>query len=155
MATFLGTYENRLDSKGRISVPALFRAQLPEPHNQTVVLFPSYRAAAIEGCAMDFIEQLGESISEIDLFSDDQDDLATSLFSDSQPLGMDKEGRIVLPAELMAHAGITDRGCFVGKGPLFQIWQPDALAAHKAEARHRARTKGLTLPIRPRRDGGA
>jgi MraZ protein len=153
VATFLGTYENRIDSKGRISVPALFRAQLPEAHGQTVVLFPSYRAPAIEGCGMDFIEQLGDSISEIDLFSDDQDDLATSLFSDSQPLGLDREGRVVLPGELMKHAGITDRACFVGKGRLFQIWRPDALTAHKSEARQRARTKGLTLPIRPRRGG--
>jgi len=153
LATFLGTYENRIDSKGRISVPSLFRAQLPEVGGMSVVLFPSYRAQAVEGAGMDFIEQLGERVNEIDLFSDEQDDIATSLFSDCQPLSMDKEGRVVLPSSLMAHAGITDKACFVGKGPLFQIWEPMALAAHKSEARQRAKTKGLTLPVKPRGGG--
>lgn len=153
MATFLGTYENRIDSKGRISVPSLFRAQLPEPHAMTVVLFPSYRAQAIEGAGMAFIDQLGDRVNEIDLFSDDQDDIATSLFADCQPLSMDKEGRIVLPSDLMAHAGITDKACFVGKGPIFQIWEPTALLSHKTEARQRARTKKLTLPIKPGASG--
>jgi len=90
---------------------------------------------------------------EIDLFSDDQDDIATSLFADCQPLSMDKEGRIVLPSDLMAHAGITDKACFVGKGPIFQIWEPTALLSHKTEARQRARTKKLTLPIKPGASG--
>ncbi len=149
MAVFIGTFANKVDRKGRVSVPAQFRQTLAGQSFQGIVAFRSYRAAAIEACGIDFMERLNDSIATLDLFSDAQDDLAATIFADSQQLPFDGDGRIILPPRLAEHAGIAERAAFVGKGPIFQIWEPDALETHKADARTRARSQGLTVPLRP------
>lgn len=146
MAVFIGTFENRVDRKGRVSVPAPFRQALGQQGFHGIVAFRSYRAPAIEACGMDFMERLGTSVGDFDLFSDTHDDLATTIFADSQQLAFDGEGRIMLPHLLSEHAGIGERAAFVGKGQIFQIWEPAALTAHKENARRRARSEGLTVP---------
>jgi len=146
VAVFIGTFENKVDQKGRVSVPAVFRQSLAGLSFSGIVAFRSHRADAIEGCGMDFMEQMIARVSEIDLFSETHDDLATTVFSDSQQLPFDGTGRIMLPQGFREHAGITDRAAFVGMGQLFQIWEPSALERHKAAARDRARTQRLTIP---------
>jgi len=152
VAVFIGTFENKVDRKGRVSVPAQFRQTLAGQSFPGIVAFRSYRAAAIEACGIDFMERLNDSIATMDLFSDAHDDLAATIFADSMQLPFDGEGRIILPPRLAKHAGIGDRAAFVGKGPVFQIWEPGALDSYKEAARERARTQGLTLPLRG--DGG-
>ncbi len=154
VAVFIGTFENKVDSKGRVSVPAQFRQILAGQSFQGIVAFRSYRVAAIEACGIDFMERLNDGMATMDLFSDAHDDLAATIFADSQQLPFDGDGRIILPAQLVAHAGISERAAFVGKGPIFQIWEPAALEAHMDEARARARSQGLTLPLRPHDGGG-
>ena len=150
MAVFIGTFENKVDRKGRVSVPAQFRQALAGQSFQGIVAFRSYRAAAIEACGIDFMERLNDGMSSsMDLFSDAHDDLAATIFADSQQLPFDGDGRIILPALFGGHAGISERAAFVGMGPIFQIWEPAALEAHKEAARARARSQGLTLPLRP------
>jgi MraZ protein len=146
---FIGTFENKVDRKGRVSVPAPFRQSLATESFLGIVAFNSYRSSAIEACGIEFIERLNESVSEMALFSDEQDDLAATIFADSQQLPFDGDGRIMLPAKMAQHAGITDRAAFVGKGPIFQIWQPESLERYKTEARKRAKSQGLTLSLRP------
>ena len=146
LAIFIGTFENKVDKKGRVSVPAPFRAALAGQGFQGIVAFPSHRADAVEGCGMDFMEELNQRVSGFDIFSKERDDLSFTIFSDSHTVPFDGEGRVVLPKELLEAAGITDRAAFVGKGRTFQIWEPNALHLIKAAARKRAREQRLTLP---------
>jgi MraZ protein len=154
VSVFIGTFENKIDRKGRVSVPAQFRQTLAGQSFQGIVAFRSYRAAAVEACGIDFMERLNDGMSSMNLFSDDHDDLAATIFADSQQMPFDGDGRIILPARLAAHAGISDRAAFVGKGPIFQIWEPAALETYMDAARARARSQGLTLPLRPNDGGG-
>ena len=148
MTFFIGTYENRLDKKGRVSVPAPFRAMLGDSAFKGVVVFPSYRALALEACSQEFLRQLHHNMSgSFDLFSEEQDDLATSILAASHPLQIDQDGRIVLPPDFLEHAGLDDRAAFVGMGDIFQIWHPTRLAERKKEARERAKARKLTLPL--------
>ncbi len=55
MAVFIGTFENKVDRKGRVSVPAQFRQTLAAQSFQGIVAFRSYRADAIEACGFDFM----------------------------------------------------------------------------------------------------
>ena len=146
MAIFIGTFENKVDAKGRVSVPAQFRQALAGQPFNGIAAFRSHRADAVEGCGMDFMEQMIARVGALDLFAAESDDLATTIFSDSQQLSFDSTGRIQLPENFRAHAEITDKAAFVGMGQLFQIWQPGKLEAHKAAARQRARDQRLTLP---------
>jgi len=154
VAVFIGTFENKVDRKGRVSVPAQFRQTLASQSFPGIVAFRSYRAAAIEACGIDFMERLNDSVTSMNLFSDPQDDLAATIFADSIQLPFDGEGRILLPPRFAEHAGIGDRAAFVGKGPVFQIWEPGALETYKEAARERARTQGLTLQLRDGNGGG-
>ena len=72
------------------------------------------------------MEQLASATDKMGVFDGTVDDLSAMLFADARPLSFDVTGRIVIPADLLAHAGITDRAIFVGRGNSFQIWNPDA-----------------------------
>ena len=152
MALFLSTYVNKVDKKGRVSVPSQFRAALAGQEFHGVILFRSSKFDALEGFTWDFMRDLADRVDSFDLFSDAQDDLATSIFSDSMQLPFDNEGRIILPQSLMDHAGIGEQAAFVGLGKKFQLWSPDRLQKRQADARKNVQDKGLTIP---HRDGGS
>lgn len=145
---FIGTFENKIDRKGRVSVPYSFRQTINTQTFNGIVAFASYREEAIEASSYNFLERVNESMESLDLFSKEHDDLATSILGSSHTLSFDPEGRIVMPPELRDYAGIGDRAAFVGKGILFQIWEPGALRKHMEEARARAKAEGRSLSLR-------
>ena len=139
MTLFLSSYENRLDNKGRISVPASFRASLSSEKFAGVVLYRSFTNNCIEGMSMSRMEQLSAATDKMGVFDGTLDDLSAMLFADARPLSFDVTGRIVIPADLLAHAGIKDRAIFVGRGNSFQIWNPDAFREMQSGALSRLR----------------
>jgi MraZ protein len=153
VALFLSTFVNKVDRKGRVSVPAPFRNAVRDQAFKGIVAFRSYREAAIEACAIDRMEQLSQSIDALDQFSEEQDDFASTIFADAHQLPIDGDGRIILPSPLMDHAGISDAAAFVGRGATFQIWNPEAFERHQGEARTRAGRRGATLRLTPREGG--
>lgn len=146
MALFLSSYVNKVDRKGRVSVPAPFRAALVGQAFQGVVLFRSNGHACLEGFGNDAMEELGARLDHFDLFSADQDDLATAIFGQAVQLPFDGEGRILLPADMVSFAGLADQAAFVGLGRKFQVWNPAAFEKRREAARESVRAKGLTLP---------
>ncbi len=91
-------------------------------------------------------EALSAPLQQLDMFSEEQDDLAAALFADAYPVDSDKEGRIIVPEILKQHAGLTEGVAFMGLGRTFQIWEPAAAERRRVEARERVRARGLTLP---------
>lgn len=154
MALFIDTFVNRIDKKGRVSVPATFRAALAGQAYHGVVALPHFRYHAVQCAGIDWMQSLVAQMGQVDLFSDAHDDLSATLFSDAKQLAFDGEGRVVLPEVLVAHAALREEAAFVGRGDTFEIWEPAAFAAYKAEARRRALEKGFTLrPVGSRSDG--
>lgn len=146
MALFLSTYVNKVDKKGRVSVPAPFRAVLAPQAFQGIVLFRASARPCLEGFGMDMMEDLGQRLDRFDLFSEAQDDLAAAIFAGALPLPFDGEGRIQLPPDLAEHAAIGESAAFAGMGRKFQIWEPRALEARAKAARENVKSQGLTLP---------
>ncbi len=149
MVQFLGTHQNKLDTKGRVSVPAPFRAALKardETNGTHLVLRPSHQHPCIEAWPSTEFEALAAPLNRLDIFSQAHDDLAASLYSDAFAVDADKEGRIVLPDSLVSYAGLGETVVFMGLGRVFQIWEPAAAERRRVEARERARTHGFTLP---------
>ncbi len=132
---FLATHINRLDKKGRISVPASFRAALAGQPFQGIVAYPSLGNPCIEACSMDRIMKMNEFIESLPPFSEERDALATVIFGESVQLAFDSEGRVSVPAQLLAFAGIDSEAVFIGKGEIFEIWQPGKFEAHAKQAR--------------------
>jgi MraZ protein len=143
---FLSTFVNKVDRKGRVSVPATFRSALAtHRHPNQVVLIPSFKFEAIDGTSSDHLTEMMEGLNTLDQYSDRRDDLAL-LFAESRALQIDGEGRIVLPDDLKDHAHIEGEVAFVGLGTMFQLWEPGRFNRHRAEARERSRRGGVTLP---------
>ncbi len=150
MNQFLGTHQNRLDAKGRVSVPASFRTALRSGVDGdtvvSVILRPSHKYACIEGWPLAKFEALSTSLGKLNQFSDAHEDMAAALYADAFPVDSDKEGRIVIPTDLMTHAKLGNQVSFMGMGETFQIWEPAAGEARRAEARNGARLRELSLP---------
>ncbi|MBF0561540.1 MAG: division/cell wall cluster transcriptional repressor MraZ [Alphaproteobacteria bacterium] len=138
MALFLATFVNKVDKKGRVSVPATFRAALSQPSYAGVIAFRSFTVPCIEGRGMDWMERVAAGTDDMAAFSPEQDELTQLIFANSRQLPFDPEGRVVLPEEMMAHAGITEAAAFVGKGKTFQVWEPEAYRRVEEETLQRA-----------------
>ena len=123
MALFLSTIVNKIDNKGRVSIPAPFRSGLADQSFFGIVAFPSYQLSAIDACGIDRMEALSKSIDQID--NPDEIELASLSFAEAVQLAIDDDGRVVLPKKLSSHAQITNNILFVGKGPTFQMWNPE------------------------------
>tara|TARA_B100001121_G_scaffold304794_1_gene320923 strand:+ start:242 stop:697 length:456 start_codon:yes stop_codon:yes gene_type:complete len=131
---FLSTYENKIDKKGRVSVPASFRSYLSNLGYNGVICFPSFNNQSIEAWPQDRIEKISKSIDALDPFEEKKDFFATSILSESINLQFDSEGRISLISKLLKHAKIKNSMLFVGQGKTFQIWEPTTFEKFRVKA---------------------
>ena len=146
MAVFLSTYVNKVDRKGRVSVPAQFRASLAKTSSPgTIYLWPSLNHQALEGADQDYLDVLSDSLESPDLDADEREMIETFIFGKLIPLQIDGEGRIVLPKELAEFAGISEEAAFIGRRKSFQIWEPGALKAHEDALRDQVVRKDISL----------
>ncbi len=135
---FLSTYENRLDKKGRVSVPASFRSHLSKLGYNGVVCYPSFNNQSIEAWPQDRIEKISNAIDTLNPFEEKKDYFATSILSESINLQFDNEGRIFLTQKLLKHAKIKNTMIFVGQGKTFQIWEPTAFEKFRVQSRKKS-----------------
>jgi len=142
---FLSTYENRLDKKGRVSVPASFRSYLSNLGYNGVICYPSFNNQAIEAWSQDRVEKISNSIESLSPFEEKRDFFATSILSESINLQFDSEGRISLTSKLLKHAKIKNSILFVGQGKTFQIWEPTIFEKFKVVARKKANLSRASL----------
>lgn len=154
MRFFAGTTKgNKVDTKGRVSVPASFRKVLGGQEFQGVYVFPSHRYPCLEACGEERMNRYVESIQQLDEFSEEREIWEEIIFGSSEPLAFDGTGRIMLPRDKMEHAGITEAATFVGRGDSFQIWEPARHEEHAASAKQMASERKLSLPSAAKREG--
>ncbi|MCH7864282.1 MAG: division/cell wall cluster transcriptional repressor MraZ [Proteobacteria bacterium] len=154
MALFVGRYVNRIDKKGRVSVPKSFRLSFEDQSFNGLYVYPLFKFNAFEACGEEFMTRLSDSLEDLPMFSDQQDDLSVILES-AHRLPFDPEGRVALPKEVLKTTGITGQVLFVGRGRRFQIWEPKTYDRNRGEAFERVRARGATLQLRmpPKREG--
>ena len=135
---FLSSHENKLDKKGRVSVPATFRSHLSSMGYNGFISYPSFNYAALEACSQDRIEKLSNTIDTLNPFEEKRDYFATSVLSESENLQFDTEGRVSISEKLLNHAKIKNTVLFVGLGKTFQIWEPRNFEKFRSLARKKA-----------------
>tara|TARA_B100001057_G_scaffold458774_1_gene508366 strand:+ start:194 stop:658 length:465 start_codon:yes stop_codon:yes gene_type:complete len=135
---FLSSYENKIDKKGRVSVPATFRSYLNAIGYNGFIGYPSFNYSALEACSQDRIEKLSNTIDSLNPFEERRDYFATSILSESENLQFDTEGRVSLSEKLLSHAKIKSNVLFVGLGKTFQIWEPNIFEKFKVVAKKKA-----------------
>ena len=135
---FLSSFVNKIDKKGRVSVPATFRSHLNTLGYNGFISYPSFNHSALESCSQDRIEKLSNTIDSLNPFEEKRDYFATSVLSESENLQFDTEGRVSISQKLLNHAKIKNDVLFVGLGKTFQIWEPRNFDKFKAFARKKA-----------------
>lgn len=144
---FLDTIANKVDAKGRVSLPADYRAIVKELSTE-IVCYRSLTAPCIEGCTEDLLEKLATDIeNSTDFFSETQDDLTNLIFGDAKKFSFDSTGRIMLTEKLLKHAEITDTAVFVGKGRKFQIWSEKNWNEEEARLREKIKLRRPSLKM--------
>jgi len=153
VAQFISAYENKIDKKGRVSVPAAFRKALEADLNNNsatesgIFCFESLNKPCVQGGGQSYFTMLCAMIDQsFDPLVDTRDDFITSLIAGTVHLGLDADGRVTLPGDLIDIGGFEDAVAFVGMGSCFEMWQPQRFADHKAQARDRATQKRNLLP---------
>jgi MraZ protein len=150
---FLSTFVNKVDAKGRVSVPARFRDILEAQGARVLYARASTSGPAIVAGGLAWMEQLHAEVAAHDPSSEVHDDFAYALLGDTVELGLDGEGRVGFPDELMRHAGLDGAAAFVGMGSYFEIWEPRSLEARKVQARRATVERRGQLRL-PSREGG-
>ena len=135
---FLSTYENKLDKKGRVSVPASFRSYLSNLGYNGVICYPSFSNQSIEAWPQDRIEKISNAIDALNPFEEKKDYFATSILSESINLQFDSEGRILFTEKLLKHAKIKNNMLFVGQGKTFQIWDPTLFEKFRTQSKKKS-----------------
>ena len=155
MESFRGRFTNRIDAKGRVSVPAKFRTIVIAQGLNGIICSPSFKGPYLEAGGPAYGSMLDQMINRLGMFSDAHDNLAAALYGESQDISFDGDGRIVLPEEMRAHANIKDEAVFVGFGARFLIWEPAAYDKFRLNALSDAKSLGdLMQPANPVRPNG-
>jgi len=136
---FLSNAVNKIDSKGRVSVPALFRGVLQKRGLGELYALQAIDMAAIDAGGMDLLERYEARLAQDDPFLRSSDDMSFFCHGDGAFLKLDKDGRITVTDFIREHTGITDEVAFVGRGHFFQMWQPEKFHAYREEVRKRLR----------------
>ena len=142
---FLSSHENKIDKKGRVSVPAAFRSYLTTLGYNGFISYPSFSNPALECCTQDRIEKLSDSIDTLNPFEEKRDYFATAVLSESSNLVFDTEGRVQFSKKILNFAKIKTDILFVGLGKTFQVWDPKNFEKFKSFARKKALQSRSTL----------
>jgi MraZ protein len=139
MDRFVSNFTLRLDSKGRVSIPAPFRSVLTRDGFEGLYCYPTLDRPALDAGGHALLAEIEALIARFPAYFHERERFATALYGTSEVLRMDAEGRVVLPEALKTHAGITEAAAFVGLGNKFQIWEPHRFRAELAEATEQVR----------------
>ncbi len=134
---FLSNAVNRIDAKGRVSVPAHFRSVLQARGLTDLYALQSIDMAAIDAGGMDLLERFEQRLADDDPFMRASDDMSFYVHGDGAFLKLDGTGRITVTDFIREHTGISDEVHFVGRGQFFQMWSPERFAEHRKTVRAR------------------
>ncbi|MCH9764786.1 MAG: division/cell wall cluster transcriptional repressor MraZ [Alphaproteobacteria bacterium] len=156
MDRFVSTYTNKIDAKGRVSIPASFRNVLEsDGYSGGIYCYPSLDATALDAGGERLAQKIDGLLAGLPDYSDERDELSVALYGDVHILSIDGDGRIVLPQSLRDHAGLSAQVTFVGLGDKFQMWQPEQFQQRHSKAREKAKHhRTLFGAGRGAKDGG-
>jgi MraZ protein len=126
---FLGEFQHTIDEKGRLAVPAKFRAPLSDGLVVTRGLDRCLYLWTIEQW-----QQMAERLAKLPMMQGDARRVARHFFSGAVDVKLDKLGRIILPQFLREYAGLGDEVVVVGVYSRIEIWSKDGWGGERSLA---------------------
>ncbi len=124
MNRFLSNATKKIDSKGRVSVPASFRSVLTRLDIKDLYAIQDFVFPAITVGGPDLLDRYERSITQADPFSPDANDMSLLIHGGGIFLKLDGEGRLSVTDFIKDYTGISDQITFVGRSDHFQLWDP-------------------------------
>lgn len=135
MGRFLSNATNRIDAKGRVSVPASFRAVLSERGVQELYCLQDFIFPAISVGGPDLLDRYERQIASLDAFSPEANRMSLLVHGGGVFTKLDAEGRLMVTDFIRDFTAISSEVTFVGRSDHFQLWQPQAFHEAQAAAR--------------------
>jgi MraZ protein len=138
-ARFVGRYENKIDAKGRVSVPADLRRYLDPGSTEpatALYCFPSLLGAELQCGGPELVEILLQIVATADVFEGSRYELETLITEETERLYFDDNGRVVLAQHLRAHASLEGQVGFSGRGSHFVMAAPEARSSLRDRVRN-------------------
>ena len=134
VSDFIGRYLNKVDKKGRVSVPAGWRPSLISKDFSGIIAQSSLSEKAIDAYPRDYLELLQGKLDLNDPLLEENEYESTVIFGGSV-LSFDSEGRVVLSDSLRNEINIASEALFVGMGRRFRIWNPNIFNEYLGRAK--------------------
>jgi MraZ protein len=145
---FVSHYVLNLDAKGRVSIPAPFRAVLARDGFEGLYCYRALDRPALDAGGNALLNEIESLIALFPPYADEREQFSAALYGTSEVLKIDGEGRVLLTDGLKSHAGISNAVAFAGLGHKFQIWEPERFRAELAEATEKVRALKKQLSSR-------
>ncbi|MBD9372911.1 division/cell wall cluster transcriptional repressor MraZ [Rhizobium sp. ARZ01] len=142
MNRFLSNATNKIDAKGRVSVPSSFRAVLAQRDIRELYCFQDFVFPAISVGGPDLLDRFERQIASEDPFSPEANQMSLLIHGGGVFMKLDSEGRLMVTDFIRDFTGITTDVTFVGRADHFQLWAPQAFEAMQAAARAERRLRG-------------
>ena len=128
----IGSFEHMLDAKGRVFIPAKWRESVGDTLVITLGLLESTSAACLTGRSLEEWEHFSQKISALPVSDTQGQNIRRRLYSMAAACEIDKQGRILIPAQLRELTGLNKDATLIGVGERVEIWNPETLAAYNA-----------------------
>jgi MraZ protein len=131
---FLGEHEHTLDEKGRITLPAKFRDSFPEG----LVLTRGMDGCVYAYAKADWASHVSSRFASLDQLSRDDRMIQRHFFSGAAEVTLDRQGRIMMPGALAAHAKLERDVVVAGVFDHLEIWDRAAWRSQLEDVEGRA-----------------
>jgi len=136
---FRGESHHKVDTKGRVSIPASFRRviEAADPNltdglpPELVIVYGDHRRNYLECYTMEAIEEVDAKIDALPRGSMQRKMLQRLFHGQSFPTTIDETGRLVLPAKLRQKIELDKEAFFIAAGDTFQIWKTETYEAEE------------------------
>lgn len=147
MSRFLSNATNKIDAKGRVSVPASFRTVVTSLKAEELYCFQDFVFPAVSAGGPGLLERFERQIATLDPFSPEANRMSLVVHGGGVFMKLDGEGRLMVTDFIRQYTGITSEVTFVGRADHFQLWQPQAFEEMQAAAREELRRGGLSSRV--------
>lgn len=142
MNRFLSHATNRIDAKGRVSVPSIFRAVLAQRDIRELYCFQDFVFPAISVGGPDLLDRFETQTGGEDPFSAQANEMSLLIHGGGVFMKLDQEGRLMITEFIRDFTGISTDVTFVGRSDHFQLWEPATFAERQRQAREASRLRG-------------
>ena len=143
MSRFLSSATNRIDAKGRVSVPATFRNVLASLGVEDLYCFQDFHFPAINVGGPDMLARFERQLDGLDPFSLEANRISLIVHGGGMFMRLDAEGRLSVTDFIRSHTGVVGEITFVGRSDYFQLWRPEDFSAAQRAAREELGKRGL------------